>query len=479
MYHLGEWYKKMGQQDVTVAVWRELLQSSERADDKMMLLLSLGEVLTDEKRYDEAVELYQAAIAQNPSNVFPREGLAELHRKKGSYREAAEIYEDAIEREPMRFGLWFRICKLYLDTGNLASAIRVCTQEIKKRPSNPSPVMILSNVYASQGHYHSAIREYMNFTDRTEFSAIEDNLKTALAEVNDPWVASTFIGVRDVLRRWTTPLDQQLIASMVWGTKGTLNMNSVKRSLSGTALLFLGPEKTPAPNDLYLSAWTGSGYIASDWPGENAQVPVPDPFGTTALHLAVWNMHDEVVKYLLIGTRKEAWVSWPNQDLVFALHLAAWNDDGEMIERLLEAGAEISVQDKNGLTPLHWAARHGNIKAIDVLVSSGADVDIRDKQGWQPIHQAEIHGQPVAIGILSYVQKRVEERRIDARRSTPPRIALSLPVPTPFPPPGRTTPPVRPPARPPPNRDNGAAQSHVGEPPKDGSRKVRVTGKVL
>ena len=209
MYHLGEWYKKMGQQGVTVAVWRELLQSNEREDDKnMMLLLSLGEVLTDEKRYDEAVELYQAAIAQNPSNVSPREGLAELHRKKGSYREAAEIYENAIEREPMRFGLWFRLCKLHLDTGNLAGAIRVCTQEIKKRPSNPSPVMILSNVYAAKGHYYSAIREYMNFTDRNEFSAIEDNLKKAVAEVNDPWVASTFIGVRDaVLRRWTDPFD--------------------------------------------------------------------------------------------------------------------------------------------------------------------------------------------------------------------------------------------------------------------------------
>jgi tetratricopeptide (TPR) repeat protein len=208
MYHLGVWYKNNGQQGVTVAVWRELLQSNEQDDDSsMMLLLRLGEVLTDEKRYDEAVEMYKEAIAEKPSYLSPRDGLAELHRKKGSYREAAEIYENAIEREPMRLGLWFRLCKLYLDTGNLASAIRVCTQEIKKRPSNPSPVMILSNVYASQGHYHSAIREYMNFTDRTEFSAIEDNLKTALAEVNDPWVASTFVGVRDMLRRWTNPLD--------------------------------------------------------------------------------------------------------------------------------------------------------------------------------------------------------------------------------------------------------------------------------
>jgi tetratricopeptide (TPR) repeat protein len=208
MYYLGEWYKKIGQQGVAVAVWRELLQSNERDDDNnMILLLSLGEVLTDEKRYDDAVELYQAAIAQKPSNVSPREALAELHRQKGSYREAAEIYENAIRREPMRFGLWFRLCKLYLDTGNLASAIRVCTHEIKKKPSNPSPVMILSNVYAAKGHYSSAIREYMNFTDRNEYSVIEDNLKTALAEVNDPWVASTFISVRDVLRRWTNPLD--------------------------------------------------------------------------------------------------------------------------------------------------------------------------------------------------------------------------------------------------------------------------------
>ena len=230
-------------------------------------------------------------------------------------------------------------------------------------------------------------------------------------------------------------------------------MNSVKRALSATVFLLLA-EMTFSIDFIYFAAWIGNVEIIDAKIREGVGI-TPDASGTTALHLAVWNMHDDVVNYLLHTRDIKTWVSAQNQDLYSALHLATWNDDGGMIKRLLEAGAKISVQDRNGLTPLHWAARHGNIEAIRVLISSGADIDIRDKQGWQPIHQAEIHGQPVAMGILSQARmKRVEE--IDTRRAQ-----------------------VGPTARMG-SRENGSANSHPGEPPKnDGSQKVRVTGKAI
>jgi hypothetical protein len=187
-------------------------------------------------------------------------------------------------------------------------------------------------------------------------------------------------------------------------------------------------------------------------------------------------MHDDVVKYLLRGKPPKNEVCVQNEDLYSALHFAAWNDDGGMIEMLLDAGADISAKDKNGLTPLHWAARQGNIKAIDVLLVSGADGSIYDKQGWRPMDLAEIHGQIAAMNILPYPQM----NRLELRSVTLPVIATpGSPGQTSMPPPATTIGRLLFPARPPPNRDNGTAQSHVGEPPKDVLRHVRVKGKVL
>jgi ankyrin repeat protein len=254
-------------------------------------------------------------------------------------------------------------------------------------------------------------------------------------------------------------------------------MNSVKRRLSATALLFLGQEKASSI-DLYLAAWTGSAKIISLRDGAEVDITSPDASGTTAIHLAVWNMHNNVKYPTRRRTRDIAdYVSTQNEDLYSALHLAAWNDDGKMITRLLEAGAEISAKDKNGLTPLHWAARLGNNQAIHVLIRSGADVDIRDKQGWQPIQLAEIHGQNVAMSsILSQTQiKRIELANMERTRNARAPVAPGWPGP---PPPARTIERLPAPARPP-SRDNISANSHAGEPPKNGLQKVRVTGKAL
>jgi len=234
-------------------------------------------------------------------------------------------------------------------------------------------------------------------------------------------------------------------------------MNSVKRRLSAIAPLFLGQEKTStSSNDfkLTLAAWTGiAGNIRGVWAVASADITNASG-STSVLALAVWNMHDDVVISLLRSPMRDFPPRVYRQDPYSALHLAAWNDDGGMIKRLLEVGAEISAQDKNGLTPLHWAARYGNIEAIRVLISSGADVDIRDHEGWPPIQLAEIHGQIDAMGILSQARmKRFEEMDTTLAQVDPTtRIG---------------------------SRENGSANSHPEELPKNGSQKVRVTGKSL
>lgn len=68
-----------------------------------------------------------------------------------------------------------------------------------------------------------------------------------------------------------------------------------------------------------------------------------------------------------------------------ALHLAAANGHEEVLKQLLIANARIDTRDNNGATALHQAAIQGHENALRVLVSQGADVNARDDNGRTPL----------------------------------------------------------------------------------------------
>ena len=56
----------------------------------LMLVNALGALLTEQKRYEEAVEVYEANLARYPENGWALHGLAESLRGLGR-REEAEV----------------------------------------------------------------------------------------------------------------------------------------------------------------------------------------------------------------------------------------------------------------------------------------------------------------------------------------------------------------------------------------------------
>jgi ankyrin repeat protein len=59
------------------------------------------------------------------------------------------------------------------------------------------------------------------------------------------------------------------------------------------------------------------------------------------------------------------------------------------IDALIEAGNDVMVADKNGVTPLHFAARFRNIAAVVELIANGAEVNAACKRsGSTPLHRA-------------------------------------------------------------------------------------------
>jgi len=63
--------------------------------------------------------------------------------------------------------------------------------------------------------------------------------------------------------------------------------------------------------------------------------------------------------------------------------------DEDMIELLLDAGSNVSIQDRNGRTPLRVAARSGEtaVVALQLLLDAGSNVKTKDKIGQTALHK--------------------------------------------------------------------------------------------
>jgi len=118
--------------------------------------------------------------------------------------------------------------------------------------------------------------------------------------------------------------------------------------------------------------------------------------GDAALHVAAAGYRVEIAKMLLdAGADPNA---AGNHRCSQALHYASdgylenplWNAERQvtMIRLLLEAGADLHAQDKNGATPLHRAVRTRCAAAVECLLDAGANPAIRNKPGSTPFHLA-------------------------------------------------------------------------------------------
>jgi ankyrin repeat protein len=97
--------------------------------------------------------------------------------------------------------------------------------------------------------------------------------------------------------------------------------------------------------------------------------------GDTALMIASYTHHLEAVKALLAHDAEVNRHGWA------PLHYAAAVGDVAIIQLLLDKSAYIDTESPNKTTPLMMAARGGNNEAVKVLIEAGADVSLKNDQG--------------------------------------------------------------------------------------------------
>ena len=70
----------------------------------------------------------------------------------------------------------------------------------------------------------------------------------------------------------------------------------------------------------------------------------------------------------------------------------------------------IDVQDVDGQTALHVAATNGNLACVKILLDAGADSTLRDVEGLTPLQQAEKCCYPECAEVLEKKWKELEDR---------------------------------------------------------------------
>jgi len=111
----------------------------------------------------------------------------------------------------------------------------------------------------------------------------------------------------------------------------------------------------------------------------------------TPLHYASFFGLQDIAKDLTIEHPQD--VNSPSfAEASTPLHLTSRYGHVDLARMLVERGADMSAQDKDGSTALHLASRYGHVDLARMLVERGADMSAQTEDGWTALHLATSHG---------------------------------------------------------------------------------------
>jgi hypothetical protein len=105
-----------------------------------------------------------------------------------------------------------------------------------------------------------------------------------------------------------------------------------------------------------------------------------------------------------------------------ALHFAAYFDIPVTLKILIEAGADMNTQDREGITPLYLAAQEGNPMIVMELIKAGADVNLARHDSVTPLHMAAQFGHEGCVVALIHAGVDVHRRTVPGL--TPIQLAI-------------------------------------------------------
>lgn len=122
--------------------------------------LAEAESLRDAGQFADAIAIYQALLAEQPSLRPAREGLALTYVYSDDYESGIELYEQLITDYPEDLELWRRLAEVYGWQGNYARAIALYESILERTPNAIEVRLSLAETISWAGDYDEAINAY-------------------------------------------------------------------------------------------------------------------------------------------------------------------------------------------------------------------------------------------------------------------------------------------------------------------------------
>lgn len=130
--------------------------------------------------------------------------------------------------------------------------------------------------------------------------------------------------------------------------------------------------------------------------------------------------HDnENVKKILSETGIEATDGYLRTTLI----LAVLHKNIELLRWLIENGADINHQDRNGYSALHFAAQEKTQEVAKLLLDNGASLELTDIHGNTPIWTAIFNAKEELDLVKLYVQRGANLDVVNKYQKTPRELA--------------------------------------------------------
>ena len=122
-----------------------------------------------------------------------------------------------------------------------------------------------------------------------------------------------------------------------------------------------------------------------------------DTTGEPLIIKAAQKGYPEMVKMLL---EHGADIEVQDKDGLTALFSAAYEGHTSVVQLLLNNGADFTARNQYGMTALLWAAWNGYLDTLQVLLDHGEDVDVKDDDGETALMKAAFQGHGNIINVL-------------------------------------------------------------------------------
>ncbi len=118
----------------------------------------MGNIYLAAGRYDEATAAYRVGLRYVPSDPTILNNLAIVLLKQKRFEEAAEQAEAAVAADPSMFNALNTLGQIYVSQGAIDKGIPFLKAAIEKAPEYASPYMNLALAFERKGDYETAYR---------------------------------------------------------------------------------------------------------------------------------------------------------------------------------------------------------------------------------------------------------------------------------------------------------------------------------